>query len=196
MKLYADRSGYRSLQILEDLGIVAWVVVWVWIGMFVHDLIAKLAAPGRAVESAGRGLTERMIDISEEIGDVPVVGPGLRTPFEGAAGATRQLSEAGQGQQEAVLTLALWLGILFALSPVLVALFIYVPKRYRWIREATAADRIRVDVGDLELFALRALASRPLHELRRAHPDPAGAFASGDHAFLAELELTALGLKP
>jgi hypothetical protein len=49
--------------------------------------------------------------------------------------------------------------------------------------------------ADLELFALRALANRPLRELYRVTPDPAGALRAGDYAGLAALELRSLGLR-
>ncbi|MDP9398703.1 MAG: hypothetical protein M3P96_13200, partial [Actinomycetota bacterium] len=50
-----------------------------------------------------------------------------------------------------------------------------------------------------ELFALRALAHRPLHELRHVHPAPGHAYHEGDRDVvrrLAALELAALGLAP
>src|SRR6266545_2319456 len=64
--------------------------------------------------------------------------------------------------------------------------------------EATAASRLRRDLsgGDLGLFALRAIANRPLRELRRASPDPVADLQRGDYGALAALELRALGLRP
>ncbi len=63
------------------------------------------------------------------------------------------------------------------------------------MRAATAASRLRLDSDDLYIFALRAIATRPWHELRRVTPDPAGAFSAGDYEALAALELSALGLR-
>jgi hypothetical protein len=57
------------------------------------------------------------------------------------------------------------------------------------------AARLRDDRADLHLFALRAVANRPLRQLHRVTPDPAGALAAGDYEGLAALELNALGLK-
>jgi hypothetical protein len=195
MKLYADERVYRTRQVLQDIALLLWIVIWVRVGMLFHDLFAKLTAPGRAIESAGTTLAGTMTDISEEIGGLPVVGDTLRSPFAAAAGAAHDLSAAGQTQQEVVLTIALWLGILLALIPIMFVAYKYLPDRLRWIREASAAHRIKIDADDLHLFALRAVATRPLYELRRAHPDPAGALASGDYGALAALELDALGLR-
>jgi hypothetical protein len=47
----------------------------------------------------------------------------------------------------------------------------------------------------LHLFALRALATRSITELRSATLDPAGAYTSGDYSRLADLELRQLGLR-
>jgi hypothetical protein len=52
-----------------------------------------------------------------------------------------------------------------------------------------------MDGADLELFAIRAVANRPLRELRRVSADPAGALRAGEHHALADLELRALGLR-
>jgi len=39
------------------------------------------------------------------------------------------------------------------------------------------------------------VANRPLRELRRVTPDPAGALRAGEYEALADLELRALGLR-
>jgi hypothetical protein len=195
MKLYAEERLYRTRQILQDVAVLLWIVIWVRIGMIFHDLFAKLTAPGVAIEHAGDRLGSTMVDIGREIGDLPLVGGSLTEPFNSAADAARRLSDAGQAQQDVVLSIALWLGILLALIPILFVLYKYLPDRYRWVREATAANRIRLDADDLHLFALRAVATRPLYELRRAHPDPGRALATGDYAPLAALELGELGLR-
>ena len=88
----------------------------------------------------------------------------------------------------------MWLGACIAAIPIGYVLLKYVPDRVRWVREATAAERIRLDADDLQIFALRAAVNRPLWELRAATPDPGGALAAGDYAALAQLELHSLGL--
>ena len=37
MKLFADTPVRRTLQVVADLLFVVWLVLWVWIGMAVHD---------------------------------------------------------------------------------------------------------------------------------------------------------------
>lgn len=194
MKLYAETPAYRGRQVMRDLGVALWTYVWIRVGMGMHDLVTKLAAPGRTIESAGGDLAGNFTSISQEVADVPVVGGALQAPFDAAARASRVLGDAGAEQQEVVMTFALWLGILLALIPILYLLMRYLPARWTWVRDASAAHMLKIDADDLQLFALRAIANRPLHELRKATPDPAGAMAAGDYEALAALELNALGL--
>jgi len=194
MKIYAQTPRMRNAQILRDLLTLAWVGVWVWVGTRVHDLVAALAGPGRAVESAGQDLSRSADEAGSGISDLPVVGDALEGPFGDLTGVGRALQGAGAAQQEAIAELALWLGISLAVIPIAFVVLRYLPGRLSWIREATAAHHIRLDADDLELFALRAAITRPFHELRQVTKDPAGDLAAGNYHDLARLELTALGL--
>jgi hypothetical protein len=91
--------------------------------------------------------------------------------------------------------LALWLGVVVAAVPVIALLLAWLPRRVTWMREAGAASRLRLDGADLELFAIRAVANRPLRQLHRVSPDPAGDLRAGEFQALADLELRALGLR-
>jgi hypothetical protein len=195
MKIYAELAPHRVRQVALDALALGWIALWVWVGLRLHDLVSELAAPGRTLVRAGRGMARPLEDAGSRVADVPVVGDALREPLEGAARASSMLAQAGAHQQDAVQTLALWLGLLFALVPIALGLARYVPMRVGWVRDASAAHRVRLDDGALELFALRAVATRPLHELRRAAANPARAWIEGDHASLAALELETLGLR-
>jgi hypothetical protein len=196
MKLYAETASLRARQLLGDLAVLAWAALWVAAGLALYRLVEKLAVPGRRAEQAGGGFAGALDDIQEKVGRIPVVGDELRDPFGRVADAGRTLAEAAAAQQEVVHQLALWLGVVVAVVPVIPVLLVWLPRRVAWAREAGAASRLRLAGADLELFALRALANRPLRELHRVTPDPAGALRAGDYAGLAELELRALGLRP
>ena len=194
MKLYGETRFFRYRQLAADVALVVWIVVWIRVGIFMKHLVDKLAGPGQSVASAGQSFSSTMTDIGNRIAELPVVGDTLQAPFDSAADAGSQLQAAGEGQQDVVHQIAFWLGVLLALIPIAVVLIRYVPGRLSWIREASAAHRLRVDAADLQLFALRAITNRPLYELRRACKDPAAAFAEGDYAPLARFELASLGL--
>ena len=85
--------------------------------------------------------------------------------------------------------------MLVAAVPIAALLVTWLPRRVAWAREAGAASRLRLGGADLELFAFRAVANRPLRELRRVTADPAGALRAGDYQALADLELRSLGLR-
>lgn len=197
MKLYADTEGRRSLQMLGDLLLVGWVYLWVQLALVVRDATLSLARPGEELAEAGSGLANRLRDAGETVGGIPLVGDEAQAPFDGAGGAADRIAAAGQSQVEAVTTLAFWLGLAVGAIPVLLALAVHLPLRWRFVREATAGRRFVDSSDDLDLFALRAMSRQPLHRLARISDDPAGAWRRGDrdviHA-LASLELRDTGL--
>jgi len=195
VKLYAETSGLRVRQILGDLAVVAWTAAWVWAGVSLYRLVEKLAVPGARLEQAGGGFAGDVAEIQQKVGRVPVVGNELQGPFGRLAGVGQTLADAGATQQQIVHQLALWLGILVAAVPVVTLLLTWLPRRVAWAREAGAAGRLRLAGADLELFALRAVANRPLRQLHRVTKDPAGALRAGEYEALADLELRALGLR-
>jgi hypothetical protein len=195
MRLYAETASRRARQVAGDLLVLAWIAAWVFAGRSLYLLVEKLAAPGRAVERAGTSFATDAAELQQKVARIPVVGGELRDPFGRLGGVGRALADAGVTQQQVVHDLALWLGLLVAAVPVAALLVMWLPGRVAWAREAGAASRLRMGGADLELFALRALANRPLRELYRVTPDPAGALRAGDYAGLAALELRSLGLR-
>lgn len=195
MKWYAETGPLRTRQLLVDALVALWALLWVRIGLAVEDAVRRLAAPGRELEEAGGGLAGGLGSAAERAEDVPLLGGGLSRPLEAAAGAGEALARAGAAQQDAVSTLAVLLALLLAGIPVAWALQRWLPARLSWARQAGAADRLR---GDVELFALRAAAHRPLHELARLGADPVGRWRRGEPGAaeaLAALELRAHGLR-
>ena len=195
MKLYAETAGLRARQLLGDLAVLAWTAAWVAAGLTLYRLVEKLAVPGERVEQAGSSFAGDIAEIQQKVGRLPVVGGELQDPFGRLAGVGRTLAAAGVTQQEVVHQLALWLGVVVAVVPIVALLLVWLPRRVSWAREAGAASRLRMDGADLELFAIRAVANRPLRDLHRVTPDPAGDLRAGEYQALADLELRALGLR-
>ena len=194
MKLYAEVTGVRVRQILLDVTLVVWISVWIRVGMRVHDLVNALAGPGERLEDAGGSFAGSAARLGGRADDLPIVGDRLGDAFGSVASGGRALERAGVAQQEAVHTLALWLGVLLAVIPIIWALARYVPGRVRWVREATAAARLRTSAADLRLFALRALVTVPLSDLHKVSADPAGDYDAGRFRELAAVELESMGL--
>lgn len=199
MKLYADHPVRRLLQLVVDLLFVCWLVVWVWVGGVVHDGTLALAGPGRQTDAAASALASGLRDAGGSLDDVPFVGEQVAVPFDRAATASEGIAAAGRDAVRAVERLAFWLGVSVAVVPILLASLVYLPRRLRFVREATAAARFLAARQDLDLFALRALAHQPMRVLARVSDDPAGAWRRRDAevvARLAELELRDVGLAP
>lgn len=200
MRVYADRPLRFLLQAAADLLTAGWIAAWVWAGLALHDMLAELSAPGELIESAGDGVAANMADAADQVARVPVAGESLAAPFSSVGDAGASLSEAGQGFQETMATVALALSLMTAVVPVLFALVAWLPTRGLWIRRASATAALRSMPGDrgTSLLALRALTSARPRRLVKAAPDPAGAWRSGDAAAiaaLAEVELRRMGLR-
>ena len=194
MKLYAEQAPLRLRQVAVDLVVAAWVAGWAWLGVAVYRLVSRLAGAVGRVERAGDDFAGNMRTVHDKVGRVPLVGAELRAPFGRLGEVGQTLAGAAHDQQQVVHQLAWWLGVLLAAVPIVTVLLLWLPPRVRWAREAAAAARLRQGGADLHLFALRAVANRPLRQLRRVTDDPAGALAAGDYEGLAALELRALGL--
>lgn len=199
MKLFADTPARRTRQVLADLFFVAWLVLWVWIGTAVHDGTTELAGPARQTDASATSMAEQLRDAGGRLGEAPLVGDELASPFDKAASGAEGIAAAGRDTVEAVERLALLLGLSVALIPILIVAAIHLPIRWRFVREATAGARFIDAQEDLDLFALRALANQPMRVLARVSDDPAGAWRARDPEVvrrLAELELAEVGLRP
>lgn len=198
MKLYADRLPTLVRQILTDLVVVLWVYLWIRAGLWVNDMVEKLAVPGARLETAGGGIADNLTDAGNKVGGVPLVGDQLVKPFNGAASAARSIAEAGRQTQEVVDTLALVVALVAVAVPFALVLFLWLPLRLRWMRRAAVASDVRDQPAGRDLLALRALAGQPLNSLAKLGPDIAQSWRNGDAAALdalAELELRRLGLR-
>ena len=194
MKLYADDPRLARRQGLGDALLLAWVVAWVEIGQRLTSLVDRLGGPGRTLARAGGRLEDGLNGAAGGAGRLPVVGGRLEDVFADTAGAGTALREAGLEQAEVAHQLAVALGVVIAGLAIAWALSRHLPGRFRWMRDAGAAEALALDAADLRLFALRAVVNRPLHELRRVSADPGADLAAGRFDRLAALELAALGL--
>jgi hypothetical protein len=199
MKLYADLPVRRTVQIVADVLVLLWAAVWAWVGRLVHDATMSLAEPGRTLQGAGSGFRDQMDQAGRSVTDLPLLGDRLSEPFERAGSAGTTLEQAGTDLVDAVGHLALLLGWVTALVPILIVVTLWALLRARFVRRATAAQRFIDSAADLDLFALRAMATQPMHRLAAISDDPSGAWRRRDpHTIraLALLELRDSGLRP
>ncbi|WP_088979333.1 hypothetical protein [Micromonospora coxensis] len=198
MKIYADRFPVFLRQLLTDLLVAVWVYAAIRFALWLHDLVQRLAVPGRKLEGAGGGLADNLADAGGKVGRVPLVGDELTAPFTRAADAARSVAEAGRDQQELVGQLALALSVAALVFPLGLVLFGWLPLRVRWMRRASSAKALAAAPAGRDLLALRALVGQPLRKLTTIDPDVAEGWRRGDDATvdaLAALELRRLGLR-
>lgn len=197
MKVYADVPARRTRQIAWDVIAVVLIVVWVLVGVKVHDAIAQLGAVGTKMEQVGSSLNSDLTSIGDTLGSVPLIGSGIQGPFESAANAATSIEEAGVHQRETVDRVALVASISLVMGPIVAILALWLIPRVLWIVRARRTAAVASAVGGEDLLALRALARRPMAELLAVHPDPATAWRAGDAgavAALAALERRAIGI--
>jgi hypothetical protein len=198
MQFYARHPVLHTRQLAADLGMLAWLVLWVLVARAVHAAVLVLAEPGRAVEDLGTSVAENMASAAGVAEGVPVVGDELAAPFDALADGSGSVSGAGQAAQDAVGTLATVLAVVLVVLPVGWLLLRWLPWRLGWAREAAAARRLVTGTPDLHVLAARALATAPLPRLAALPAGTGAAWHAGDPTAvraLAALELDRLGLR-
>lgn len=191
--VYAETSAARTRQVVGDLVVALWVLVWIAVGMHLHDLVTVLAAPGEGLAAAGASLASGAERIAGVIDDAPLIGGGIAAPFSALSETGRDLASVGAATRAAAHDLALWLSVAAAAVPILLLGAPYLWYRAAWSRRAAAAARLRAQPGTVQLLALRAAVTRPLEELHRVSEDPLRDLAERPHV-LAAIELRRLGL--
>ncbi|MDO5498479.1 MAG: hypothetical protein Q4F67_02230 [Propionibacteriaceae bacterium] len=198
MALYARPSERRVRQIIGDVFVVGWIVGW-GVGAYqVWASIMAVAEPARRTASAAAGVRDHLGDAAQAAGGVPVAGGELRRPLDSAGISLDDLVTAAQDQVRTLEQLAWLSGSLLFVLPVALVLALWLPGRLRFVRQSTAVEKLIDADSDLELFALRAIATQPVRELARVSPDPVGDWRDGRWPVivaLADLELRSIGLR-
>ena len=198
MKLYSDFTGPRTGQVIIDVIAALSIAAWVWFGVTIYQLVLNLSAFGVQLQQAGAGFRQTMTDVGENLGSVPVIGGGIRAPFDGASGAGAALEQAGIDQQIAVNQLATVFGIGIAVLPIAMILLIWLIPRLRFVRRAGNAQAIMASSAGVDLLALRALANQKMAVIAEVDPDAMAAWRRGDESVmrrLAQLELRSAGVR-
>ena len=198
VKLYSDFGGRRTYQIVGDLFAVLVLVIGIRVAVALHDTIASFEGFGRDVARSGSDFQSTLSGIGETLGGVPLIGSGIRAPFDAASDAGGTLADAGVNWQRGIETLAQLVGWTVALLVVLVVLLGWVrPRLVAAVRRSSIA-RLASSTPSLDLLAFRALATRPARAVSRIDADAVAAWRRGDQEVirrLAALELRAAGVR-
>lgn len=197
MALYARAPRRRRWQVAADLFVLGWLVVWGVAGLQVWRVVMRAAEPGRRVAEATTRMRDDLAAAGGDVGGVPMAGGSLRRPFDSTAASLQPMIDATWDQVRMLEQLAVVLGLLVFLLPVLFVMALWLPARLRFAARAREMAVLLDSGADLDLLALRALATQPVRTLAGVDPDPLGRWRAGDWqtiTVLADLELAAAGM--
>lgn len=181
----------------DALAILA-IALFIRIGMWVHDRIAAFAIWGARIEGAGETLSNSLTSIGDTLSSIPLIGTLIASPFGSASNAAGELQQVGAEMQSQISSFALTVGLMVAISPIIVILLVWLVPRLRFAVRAARVHKVASTPAGLDLLALRALASAPIQDLQRISPHVAEAWRVRDPATiraLAALSLEQSGVK-
>lgn len=195
---YSTRPLRLFGQLISDITISLWTVIWVFVGMAVHDAIATIAEAGRQVESGSKGLAGNLAAAGQGAHSVPLLGDALGTPLDAASQAALNVAGAGHDLDTTASWLAWVLALAVASPPILTVTVPWLFLRWRFFRRKWVVTALAATAAGQQLLALRALATRSPAKLAAVSADPVGGWRYEDPMVirgLAALELRAAGIR-
>lgn len=194
---YSTRPGRLAVQLFSDFAVVVWTLLWLLVGLAVHDAIATIADAGRRVESGANGVAGNLASAGHEAQHIPVVGDTVSKPLNSASHAAVDIATAGHDLDSA----ASWLAVLLAMAvvavPILIAVLPWLFLRLRFFRRKLTVTALAATPAGTQLLALRALTNRPPRKLIAVSADPVGGWRREDPVTigaLVALELRSAGV--
>ncbi|MCV6969016.1 hypothetical protein [Mycobacterium bohemicum] len=195
---YSTRPLRLFGQLISDVTISLWTVIWVFVGLAVHDAIATIADAGRQVESGSKGIAGNLASAGHGAQHVPLLGDAFSKPLTAASDAAMDLADAGHSLD----TTASWLSVLLAIAvaspPILAVTVPWLLLRLRFFRRKWTVTALAATPAGQQLLALRALANRSPGRLAAVSADPVAGWRHEDPytiRALAALELRAAGIR-
>jgi hypothetical protein len=182
-----------------DATVVVWIVLWVFLAVFIGRAIWAVGGIADPVIQNAAGLRDTASGF-DRLRSVPLMGGALGGVAGGVAGSADKARAEAQAVKDRIHTVALVVGVLIALGPILVALIFYLPLRLPWRRDVAAIRaalaRDPLDPVLQRYLAERAMEGLPYDRLREVSDDPWRDLQAGNAERLAAVELTRLGLTP
>lgn len=194
---YSTRPWRALVQLVSDLAVAAWVVLWVQAAQLVDQAVHQAARPGYALQSGAGGVASNLRNAGHGVAQVPLVGGPLGAPLSSAGGAAGHIADAGRDLGDRISGTALPLALAVALVPVVPVALLWLGLRLRFARRAGANANAARMPGGASLLALRALATRSPRRLAALGPDLVDGWRRDDPEVvrrLAELELRLSGV--
>ena len=194
---YSTIPARLIAQLISDVAILAWITLWVLVGLGVHHAIAAIAGVGTQLRDGANGIADNLGSAGDSADRIPLVGDTVAKPLHAASEAALDLAGAGQDLNTTSTWLAVLLAIAVAAPPILAVAMPWLFLRVRFFRRKWTVIALAQTPAGEQLLALRALANRPLRRLTEVSPDPVGAWRYQDPTAvrgLAALELRSAGV--
>jgi hypothetical protein len=195
---YSTKPLRLFVQLMSDITVSIWTVIWVFVGLAVHSAIATIAVAGRQVESGSKGIAGNLASAGHGAQHIPLVGDAVSKPLTAASEAALEIAGAGHDLDTTATWLAVVLALAVAATPILVVTAPWLFLRVRFFRRKWVVTALAATAAGQQLLALRALANRSPAKLAAVSGDPVGAWRREDPVIirrLAALELKAAGIR-
>ncbi len=204
LKFYPDHVPARLPRLLGDMLAALWTAIWVAAGLVVYKVVMALNIVADGITNSGRTFNG-WIDALKSV--TPRGIPGLSSFLLDQERALQRytgdpLISNGSQAHDTIHTIALTMGLLTALPPILIVGGTYFFLRWRDAREmgsALAFVQAAERSGRLEqaraVLAYRAVATLSFTQLMKASQDPVGDLAAGRYERLATQMLKKAGLE-
>lgn len=203
LRLYPDFAGGLLVRLLLDVLFVVWLGGWALVGWEVYQTVLGLQVVADGITSTGQTFNHWIDAFRSSGSQVPLVGDTLRNlgnTLQRSAGDP--LVQNGAEAHRRITQLAILLGLVIALIPILGALATYGVWRLRDARRmgdvaafVRAAERSGHTQEARAALALRAVATLDHRRLMAASADPVGDLAERRYDALAEAMLRRVGLR-
>jgi hypothetical protein len=194
---YSTKPLRLFAQLMSDITVSVWTMIWVFVGLAVHSAISTIADAGRQVESGSKGVADNLASAGDGTQHIPLLGDAVSKPLTAASQAALDIAGAGHDLD----TTASWLAVLLAMAvaapPILIAVVPWLLLRLRFFRRKWVVTALAATPAGEQLLALRALTNRSPGKLAAVSPDPVGGWRREDPVTiraLAALELRAAGI--
>ena len=162
---YATRPGRLLAQLVSDITVLIWTVIWVMVGSAVYTAVATIAEVGRQVQDGADGVAGNLNTAGDSADDFPLIGDALAGPLRAASDAAGEIAGAGQSLDSTATWLAWVLALAVAATPILAVAMPWLFLRLRFFRRKLTVLTLASTHAGQELLAMRALANRPLGKL-------------------------------
>lgn len=206
MLVWSERRGPRLREVAADIATLAWLALWMSLGVRLYGFLAELAGAGRLIRDGGTGLRNTGGEVAHAVEGIPLVGEGAASRVREAFGATAQpVIQFGSDLERLLIIVAALLGLIVVAVAVIPWLNRYLPWRLNRLRGLNAAARAirggelaRSGIGGRsqldELLASRALFRLEYERLLDFTPDPFGDWKARRLDRLVQAELESVGL--